>query len=386
MTCSAAVTKSIAVRLKPDVSILPLGSTTICYGNSVELKASINNKYDSADYHYLWSGNTTDSVIKVDSSATVTLVVKDGNCISSRDTVKITARAPFNNEVICLVTFDNTTGFNLITWERTANQGIASYNIYKFIGTSYSLIGNVGFNSLSFFEDITSQPEIMSERYSITSLDTCGNESKFSPYHETINLLSSLSTDSGTANLSWNAYVEQSGSFVPAYYYIYKGSKLSNMVLLDSVTYLNQYYMSYKDTAAVKYYFIGVRKTPACNPAALKINEGPYSEAISNIEDNRMKSDTNQNLQEHLITSFGVAPNPFSSDATVSFNLLKSSPVWIEIYSTLGIELKSEYEGVMLPGSQQVTIHSDDLFSGIYVLKLISGSQVEEVAKIVVNK
>jgi len=254
--------------------------------------------------------------------------------------------------------------------------------VYKILGNTYSLIGNVNFNDLSIFEDVTSQPSVTSDRYSITAVDTCGNESGYSSYHQTINLGSSVGTIPGSAVLNWNFYVDQSGVFVPDWYYIYKGNTPDNMSLLDSVS---GFVNLYNDSVGGNYYFVGVKKSPACNPAELKINEGPYSEAVSNLEDNRMKADTNQNLNEHLISSFSILPNPFSTNATVYFNLLRSSNVTFAIYSTLGNEIGEQNEGFFLPGNQQFTINSEGLNNGMYLLKLITDSD-SKVGKIMVNK
>ncbi len=56
----------------------------------------------------------------------------------------------------------------------------------------YYLIGTTDSDSLSFYHDVYSDPQIRSWRYKISAVDNCGNESNLSDEHKTIHLTANL--------------------------------------------------------------------------------------------------------------------------------------------------------------------------------------------------
>ena len=108
--------------------------------------------------------------------------------------------------------------------------GTSSYNVYKEVSTNiYNWIGNVLFSSPSEFIDASSTPEIIANRYKISSVDTCLNESSKSPYHQNIHLSVSQGIPVSNIELQWNHYIDESGAFVPDYYYIYRGNSPASL-------------------------------------------------------------------------------------------------------------------------------------------------------------
>lgn len=149
-------------------------------------------------------------------------------------TLHLTINSAFQ-EKICLVTVDTITWKNKIMWEKTSNVGSVSFNIYKETSFNiYDSIGNIPYDSASFFIDYTSVPESHGDKYKISVMDTCYNESLKCPYHKTINLV--ISTFGSTMGLSWTPYEDEGGVFVPGKYYIFRGTQPDNMQLLDSIT------------------------------------------------------------------------------------------------------------------------------------------------------
>ncbi|MFM2307717.1 MAG: Secretion system C-terminal sorting domain, partial [Bacteroidota bacterium] len=71
-----------------------------------------------------------------------------------------------------------------------------------------------------------------------------------------------------------------------------------------------------------------------------------------------------------------VAPNPFSSTTTISFELAKSESMKITLSDATG-RVTQVYEGTMQRGQQQLEINASQLklAKGIYSLQLSTGTQ-----------
>ncbi|MFW5879448.1 MAG: T9SS type A sorting domain-containing protein, partial [bacterium] len=246
--------------------------------------------------------------------------------------------------------------------ERDLGGRIESYNVYKIIGRTYDLIGNVPVDETSVFLDYFSTPDVHSDRYAITAVDTCGNESAYSPFHETLHLSSSLGTN-GQVELSWNLYKDESNNFIPEYYYIYRGSKENDMVLLDKVSGL--FVNSYTDTNPLGsvLYKIAVEKDQVCNPANLKSNSGPFTRSLSNLEDNRQQV---TGLKTSTMDGIHVYPNPFSTSATVTLeNHQQKSCSW-RIMDIMG---KTAFKSGIIKGESFI-LEKGQLEPGFYILEI----------------
>jgi hypothetical protein len=144
---------------------------------------------------------------------------------------------------ICVVTVDSTSSLNVVVWGKPdAGLGISSVNIYRDIVGTYTLVGNVPYDSLSLFEDTTSgvNPKTTSYRYKIAIEDSCSNEGNMSAFHETINL-TPVAVIGGDATLIWDNYE----GFNFAYYRILRDTTGSddNWETIDSVTNANFTYV-----------------------------------------------------------------------------------------------------------------------------------------------
>ena len=136
---------------------------------------------------------------------------------------------------LCLISVDSTSTQNKVVWEKPITQAIDSFMVYREFGTgNYGVVGSVPYDSLSQFYDNTVgvNPNITSYRYKISAVDTCGNESQLSDFHETMHLSTNLAPN-GDINLIWDAYE----GFPVTYYRILRDSTFSNnWEVLDSVS------------------------------------------------------------------------------------------------------------------------------------------------------
>ena len=214
---------------------------------------------------------------------------------------------------ICIVTIDLETAKNMVIWEKTDDLAAAYYNVYKEItANNYQPIGTVLISELPVFVDTSSNPIVQADRYKITVIDTCGNESALSGYHQTIHLNINMAVGLG-ANLQWNHYIDEIngdafGIQGTGLYYIYRGTGPDNIQLHHTIS---SSFVSWTDTDTnqLYYYRIGARKIDTCDPAGLlKTSAGPFSQSISNLEDNRLKGNEIDALNNNIHIS--VYPNP----------------------------------------------------------------------------
>ncbi len=78
-------------------------------------------------------------------------------------------------------------------------------------------------------------------------------------------------------------------------------------------------------------------------------------------------------------TKLKTYPNPTTENTTLSFNLKENSNVSVYVYSITGRLVKTITEKNVSAGSQLLTIDSNDLPNGTYIVKLIAGKQNDTV-------
>jgi len=277
---------------------------------------------------------------------------------SGRIICKATVNIPpvYENEEICLVTVDTTVWKNKIIYEKTSNVGTVSFNIYKQTGIDeYTLIGNVPFYQPSFFIDNNSQPESHGDIYKISVLDSCGHESDLSFFHKTINL--TIAVNGTTMGLNWDDYVDESGDFVPAKFYIFRGTNIHNLALYDSITASLHSYNDI-DITSTYFYMIGIKKINGCNVdksssnMAFSNKKQNYSIGIEQVENN---------------DSFKIYPNPFNKSTTITFENKSHYKYKVSISDITGNVLRI-YDNIT---TDKFEVEKGDLKNGIYFFDII---------------
>jgi hypothetical protein len=266
-----------------------------------------------------------------------------------------------------MVTLDPETNKNLIVWEKEDIENISSYNIYKKSGNDFYQIGNVAYSEISEFVDLNSNPDIYSNQYKISVIDSCGNESILSPFHQTMLLTVSQGTEETTANLDWNYYIDESGDYEPAWYYIYRGLTPDNLSLYDSVNVGNQFPDLSSDLDY--YYSIRVEKETACAPNGQnKASGGPYYHSSSNIEDEGVISTSINNINSETLQ---IYPNPVSNEFNIINIPTNNGTQTIIIYDYTGKKIYSEYCNL---DKTQINIRSWE--KGIYFIS-VGGEKIK---------
>ena len=72
-------------------------------------------------------------------------------------------------------------------------------------------------------------------------------------------------------------------------------------------------------------------------------------------------------------------PNPSSANTTLSFELEKEGDVMVSVYSISGALVKKIAKEKLMAGQQELTIDSETLNEGIYIIKMQSGQQSQSV-------
>ncbi len=207
--------------------------------NNSDGMASATVSGGSSPYGYSWSSGGSGSSEAGLAAGSYTLTVTDSNGCSQVDNFTVGTSPPVQQ--ICIITVDSTSTQNVIVWEKPIPNGIDSFRIYRDILGNYTHIGSVPYADLSEFVDTTNNvnPQSTSYRYKVSVIDSCGNESAMSDYHETIHLLVSLGTPP-IMNLNWDNYE----GIAFSYYTIWRDTTaLDNWDSLTSLTSNNTTYL-----------------------------------------------------------------------------------------------------------------------------------------------
>ncbi|MBL7813241.1 MAG: T9SS type A sorting domain-containing protein [Bacteroidetes bacterium] len=86
-----------------------------------------------------------------------------------------------------------------------------------------------------------------------------------------------------------------------------------------------------------------------------------------------------------VVQSLTSYPNPFTSTATIGYELKSKTPVNVGIYNTNGALVKSLQNGIQEAGTQQVTLTSENLAGGLYYVRVITNHGVQQIP-VVLNK
>ena len=281
----------------------------------------------------------------------------------------------YEEEEICLATVDLETNKNLVIWEKTPNEGIQSYNIYRETTTAgkYEVIANVPFGETSVYVDTTSNPRQRSYRYKISVVDSCGNESEQSYFHKTMLLTVNLGV--GTLNLSWDDYEFEGGGLTFEKFYIYRGPAPDQLEIIDSIA---SSFNTYIDTdlpndTIVYHQIAGVLADECFADAKLKAGAGPYSHSISNVEDTRLNRTGTNDITEH--SGLKIYPNPTAGVFNIEFPGDSKGKVKIEIFDTRGsLIFNNEYtnDGTGIIQAVDITFAP----GGMYYLRLTDNERI----------
>ena len=318
-------------------------------------------------YRYDWSNTRKTQNITGLLEGKYKLTLKDTNNCVLIDSLSFLAQRP-DTPTICMVSIQKSTNKNMIIWDRYNGNRISYYKIYKEVVTNqYDSIGITPFDSVSVYIDKASKPDMRAEKYKLTAVDVCGTETPKSPFHQTMNL-----TKNGTEpniSLIWNKYIDESGSWIPKNYIIYRGMSMASLTKYDSLPDLSSFNYNIKDAAPGEIFYVAVNKGSLCSPAVLKAESGPYSQSLSNILEFKSSA-----FYPVSITGVRAYPNPCTDKLYLEFTLEKGSDVKIQLYNSAGIEVSSMSASGSIAGPNKLAIDVSGQANGYYSIKITSDS------------
>ena len=264
--------------------------------------------------------NATGEFYNLDSNYYVLSVLDNNGCTVASGAVVSQPDPPYNGEEICVVSVD-TTGVNLVVWEKTPGKRTAEYVVLtENASTQYVSIGTNQYADMSTFVDQNSNPAVRPYRYRLALMDSCGFYSDTSDYHATIHLQASQGVAQNEVQLQWTAY---EGKQVQTYY-IYRWLSPTTRVLVDSVsanvqTYTDIYPVNTTITALL--YEVGAKFVDGgCSPTAGK--QASYVTSMSNRldwgTDGGLPIGTDEWVNVVLESDLGLFPNPTQGYLNVS--------------------------------------------------------------------
>ena len=199
----------------------------------------------------------------------------------------------------------------------------------------------------------------------------CNNRSLKSPYHQTINLQIAQGVPVSTMVLNWTQYSDESGSYIPSKYYIYRGITPDNLQLLDSISGSQTMYNDL-NVFDVYYYRLAIVKPENCEGS--KTN---YTISFSNRKDNSPLVNVNETASNDNLK---IYPNPATTELIIeTLQNIKTRGMTCEIWNTEGqiirnIKLKNH----------KTKIDISELNSGFYTIKVKSDNGIT-IKKIVIQ-
>ncbi len=325
----------------------------------------------TGNYDFDWSSGDVTQNVTV-GYGYHTLIVTDDNGCQDSATFFVDAPFPYNDEEVCVVTVDST-GVNLVVWEKTPNQKTAEYVILREnASTQFVSIGSNQYNDMSTFVDQNSNPKVQPYRYQIALMDSCGNYSDTSDFHSTIHLQASQGVASNEVNLQWTAY---EGKQVQTYY-IYRWLSPINRVLIDSVsssvqTYTDIYPVNTAITALL--YEVGAKFTNGgCSPSTGK--QATYVNSMSNVldwgADGGLPIGTEEWVDVVLNSDLEIFPNPTLGRLNLALKgaWKDQKDINIKIVDITGRTLAHE----VVDGAGTVQFDFTELPAGIYFINIIT--------------
>jgi hypothetical protein len=293
---------------------------------------------------YSWSNGSHAEIATNLHIGTYSVTVTDNiGCTASKSGIAVTTSSVAPAPSICMVTVDSISQHNVIIWDKTSFAPSDSFIVYREIGTNnYMPIGEVSYSALSIFVDTvrakyfpnTGNPNSGTYRYKLGLVDSCGNKSLFSPYHNTIYMLN----NSGA--FSWSQLYTIEGGANPVISYILMRDDNStgswhavNSVSGTQQTVIDPAYITYENTASWR---VVTQWNITCTPSKKDILTYNYMSSLSNVY--KGTGAGINNINNDFTNIINIFPNP-----TITGNITIESPrqATIEITNIQGQLIKT---------------------------------------------
>ena len=320
-------------------------------------------------FQYSWSDGSTNQDLTDVLPGDYDVQITGNNGCSSYFAYTVEMTSPDENP-ICIVSVDTVLGGNLVVWEPVQTTGVDYYNVYKETSQSglYYLIGTTDSDSLSFYHDVYSDPQIRSWRYKISTVDNCGNESNLSDEHKTIHLSANLGVGN-VVNLIWDNYE----GFSYSTFYVNRYHPTTGWMVIDSLgANLNSYTDVTPPSDSNLVYQVTINAPGLCSAQKAQDHNTTRSNRAS-INEPEEEIENPDAIAESLAAQIGIRPNPTNGIFTLYFDGYATERN-IEIFDLQGKRLANK-----LSSKENKTIGFDisEFETGMYLIKVSSENEVK---------
>ncbi len=327
----------------------------LCEGQSYTLNAG---SYSS----YQWSNDATSQTISVDAEGDYSVTVTDNMGCRLYDEVNISFRRPYTGDKLALASVTESNSV-ILRWNKTDNQGTASYRIYRDSGDGFSQIATVGFNNESMYEDTAVNVAEHYYKYKVTAVSNCGDESEVNDFHRTI-VLAAICDNNNVCNLNWSPYMGITETFT----YLLAGDSPETLEVVDSVLFNTYNYIQMNQYEGGTYYRIMIKMS---HP--LVLGDEIYDRIYSNIVRCGGNDEPPVTADELKVMDISAYPNPFNDEITIEFSINGAEMVAYEVVNALG-QIVIEGKDVESPIK-----FGTELNAGMYFVRLRAGDEVQAI-------
>lgn len=340
----------------------------LCEGQTYTLDAG---SYAS----YQWSNDATSQTISVDAEGDYSVTVTDNMGCRLYDEANISFRRPYTGDKLALASVTESNSV-ILRWNKTDNQGTASYRIYRDSGDGFSQIASVGFNNESMYEDTAVNVAEQYYKYKVTAVSNCGDESEVNDFHRTI-VLAAICDNNNVCNLNWSPYMGITETFT----YLLAGDSPETLEVVDSVLFSTYNYIQMNQYEEGTYYRIMIKMS---HP--LVLGDEVYDRIYSNIvrcggndeppidpPDPPEPPDPPVAVTIDKIGEISAYPNPFGDEITIEFSINGTETIAYEVVNTLG-QIVINGKDVESPIK-----FGTELNAGMYFVRLRVGDEVHTI-------
>ncbi|HKC67768.1 MAG TPA: T9SS type A sorting domain-containing protein [Bacteroidia bacterium] len=365
------VFKHITIYGLPTISA---NAPSVCLGTQATFTASGANTYT-------WSTGATTATISASPTVTTNYTVTGtdvNGCENTTQTSLTILTAPVPS--ICMVSADTLSVNNVIYWDKTPYANVDSFIAYREVSSNvYKRIGAQPYSALSQFIDTArsvggpngGNPNTGTYRYKLQTVDTCGNYSALSPYHNTIYI-----TNNNNGQFTWATPYQIEGQPSPDTNYVLS-CDTANTNVWTTVATVSGSQQTVADPGFIHHANIANWRVDAlgfnCNPTLrLNGNNSTYAAKIkshSNQNNNRVSGISkvaNSN-------SIRIYPNPATNALTISF-ANTANKASVKIFSVIGSEVLSINQ---TSAGNSLLIDISNLASGTYMVQITTDNTTE---------
>jgi uncharacterized repeat protein (TIGR03803 family) len=332
-------------------------STNGCGSTSGTLNASGN--FSS----YLWNTGQVANSINITSAGTYFVIGQGATGCDAQSLPFNVSGNPIPIPEICVVTTTDDDAHHVIVWDRPLSLVIDSIYVFKDVlnNEQFVKIASVGYDDLSEYIDLSSNPSTGSRAYALASKDICGGVTALSAVVRPM-FLQVLPNIGVKRWLNWNQYIGQSQNTTE--YVIFRGADLQSLARIDSVDASVNGYLD--SPPGLNFIYRVLAKLDNDCESTRAPHRGSVSNGVGNI---LIGTPDGMNELTSEAIEFNIIPNPNNGLFKLSVSNAELEPVFrISVIDLMGREVYS----ANFDKNKSIDINLSHLDNGIYLVRLFN--------------